>query len=95
MPPPRAAGIFVPPGFHVETVRTAFMGAFGAAAGDHGPPRQSSRCSASAGFVVWGGGDVSFQSPKKKALRRFEKAWRAARRLTSGDGASLPEGRYD
>ncbi|HSJ64896.1 MAG TPA: DUF1707 domain-containing protein [Gemmatimonadaceae bacterium] len=90
-----AAEIIVPPGVRVETVGTAFMGAFGADAGDPGPPSAEQPVLRVSGFVVWGGVEVSFKSPKKKALRRFEKAWRAARRLSPGGKASLPEGQND
>lgn len=86
-----AAEIIVPPGVRVEAVGTAFMGAFGADAGDPGPPSADQPLLRISGFVVWGGVGVSFKSPKKKALRRFEKAWRAARRLTAGDAPSLPD----
>jgi hypothetical protein len=62
---------------------------------DPGPPPAEQPVLRVSGFVVRGGVEVSFKSPKKKALRRFAKAWRAARRMTSRDRASLPEGRND
>lgn len=87
-----AAEIFVPPGVRVEAVGTAFMGSFEANAGDPGAPREDQPVLRISGFVMWGGVEVSLKSPKKKMLRRFDKALRAARRLTPGTAPnSSPE----
>ena len=81
-----AAEIIVPPGVRVEAVGTAFMGSFAANAGDPGAPMEDQPILRISGFVVWGGVEVSFKAPKTKVLRRFERAQRAARKLSSGEG---------
>lgn len=73
--------ILVPPGIRVETLGTAFMGAFEASAGDAGPPHEEQPVLRVSGFVMWGSVEVVLKGPSKRALKRFDTAWRAARRL--------------
>ena len=78
--------IIVPPGVRVEFVGTAFMAGVEANAGDPGAPGLEQPILRISGFVMWGSVSVSLKSPKTKTLRRFDKAWRSAQRLTARTG---------
>lgn len=76
--------ITVPPGVRVETVGTAFMGAFATDAGEALALDQTQPVLRVSGLVIMGGVDTKVRRPGKKMLRKFEAAWNASRRLGGG-----------
>jgi hypothetical protein len=76
--------IMVPPGVRVETVGAAFMGGFGADAGDVDTLDPGQPVLRVSGVAIMAGVEVKRRKPGKKTLARFETALKAARQLVGG-----------